>query len=43
VVDYLGPKYCMIFGLCMQALFGFILSGCYNQYVKRFVVQDSIY
>ncbi|WWD18375.1 hypothetical protein CI109_102825 [Kwoniella shandongensis] len=30
IVDYLGPKYTMIFGLCMQALFGFILSGCYN-------------
>lgn len=31
MVDYLGPKYCMIFGLCMQALFGFVLSGCYNK------------
>ncbi|WVO19205.1 uncharacterized protein IAS62_000483 [Cryptococcus decagattii] len=30
IVDYLGPKYCMIFGLCMQAIFGFVLSGCYN-------------
>lgn len=30
IVDYLGPKYTMIFGLCMQSLFGFVLSGCYN-------------
>ncbi|WRT67676.1 uncharacterized protein IL334_004648 [Kwoniella shivajii] len=30
VVDYLGPKYTMIFGLCCQALIGFILSGTYN-------------
>ncbi|ODN74417.1 hypothetical protein, variant [Cryptococcus amylolentus CBS 6039] len=30
IVDYLGPKYCMIFGLCVQSILGFILSGTYN-------------
>jgi hypothetical protein len=29
VVDYLGPKYTMISGLLLQALFGFIMSGLY--------------
>ncbi|GJJ08034.1 hypothetical protein Clacol_002241 [Clathrus columnatus] len=29
VVDYLGPKYTMITGLLLQALFGFIMSGVY--------------
>lgn len=26
-------QYCMIFGLCMQAIFGFALSGAYNKSV----------
>ncbi|WWC95989.1 hypothetical protein V866_002856 [Kwoniella sp. B9012] len=30
VVDWFGPKYCMIFGLCCQAIVGFILSGTYS-------------
>ncbi|WVQ96859.1 hypothetical protein IAU59_003966 [Kwoniella sp. CBS 9459] len=30
VVDWFGPKYCMIFGLCCQAIVGFVLSGTYN-------------
>ncbi|GFZ45318.1 Probable metabolite transport protein [Saitozyma sp. JCM 24511] len=35
IVDYLGPKYCMIFGLLMQALFGFIMSGTYELLKKH--------
>ncbi|TRM64448.1 major facilitator superfamily domain-containing protein [Schizophyllum amplum] len=31
IVDYLGPKNTMIFGLIMQAIIGFIMSGCYKQ------------
>lgn len=30
IVDYLGPKYTMITGLLLQALFGFIMSGTYT-------------
>ncbi|KAJ7183190.1 MFS Git1p-related glycerophosphoinositol and glycerophosphocholine permease [Mycena filopes] len=30
IVDYLGPKYTMILGLLLQALFGFIMSGLYS-------------
>lgn len=33
VVDYLGPKWCMITGLLLQAIIGFIMSGAYTQYV----------
>ncbi|KAF8583045.1 MFS Git1p-related glycerophosphoinositol and glycerophosphocholine permease [Ramaria rubella] len=29
-VDYFGPKYTMIIGLLLQALFGFIMSGLYT-------------
>jgi hypothetical protein len=35
IIDYLGPKNTMIFGLLMQALFGFIMSGLYNTLVKH--------
>lgn len=35
VVDYLGPKYTMITGLLFQALFGFIMSGCYGSLSKH--------
>lgn len=30
IVDYMGPKYTMIFGLLMQAIIGFIMSGLYT-------------
>lgn len=33
--DILGPKYTMITGLLCQAIFGFALSGAYNQLVKQ--------
>jgi len=42
VVDYLGPKYCMIFGLLMQALFGFVLSGTYNLLVPNHIAGFTI-
>jgi len=35
IVDYMGPKYTMIFGLVMQALIGFIMSGLYTQLSKH--------
>lgn len=31
----------MIFGLVMQAIFGFVLSGCYNLSVEREDLQSS--
>ncbi|KAM6504461.1 Major facilitator superfamily domain containing protein [Amanita muscaria] len=31
IIDYLGPKNTMIFGLLCQAVIGFIMSGLYNQ------------
>ncbi|KAH7098614.1 metabolite transporter [Auriculariales sp. MPI-PUGE-AT-0066] len=34
-VDYLTPKYCLLTGLLLQALFGFVMSGCYNQLSKN--------
>ncbi|TXT13503.1 hypothetical protein VHUM_00870 [Vanrija humicola] len=30
VADWIGPKYAMITGLLLQAIFGFALSGAYN-------------
>lgn len=30
VADWIGPKYAMIAGLLLQAIFGFALSGAYN-------------
>ncbi|KAL1411325.1 glycerophosphoinositol permease [Vanrija albida] len=33
--DWLGPKRCMVFGLVMQAIFGFALSGAYNYFKAR--------
>ncbi|EJD34786.1 MFS Git1p-related glycerophosphoinositol and glycerophosphocholine permease [Auricularia subglabra TFB-10046 SS5] len=35
VVDILGPKYTMITGLLFQALFGFVMSGCYSVLSKN--------
>lgn len=42
IVDYLGPKYCMIFGLLMQAIFGFALSGAYDRLVPDHIAGFAI-
>lgn len=33
--DWLGPKRCFIFGLVMQAIFGFSLSGGYSYFKQQ--------
>nr|NP_595141.1 putative glycerophosphodiester transporter [Schizosaccharomyces pombe]O94342.1 RecName: Full=Probable metabolite transport protein C1271.09 [Schizosaccharomyces pombe 972h-]CAA22199.1 glycerophosphodiester transporter (predicted) [Schizosaccharomyces pombe] len=33
--DLLGPKYCLITGLVLQSIFGFFMSGFYNQLVHK--------
>lgn len=46
VVDYFGPKYTMIFGLCCQAIVGFIMSGLYKQltnHIGAFAVVYGIF
>ncbi|KII95112.1 hypothetical protein PLICRDRAFT_48080 [Plicaturopsis crispa FD-325 SS-3] len=46
IVDYLGPKGTMIFGLVSQALIGFIMSGLYTQlrqHVSAFAVMYGIF
>ncbi|KZV92435.1 MFS general substrate transporter [Exidia glandulosa HHB12029] len=46
VVDYLGPKYTMITGLLFQALFGFVMSGCYgtlSKHIGGFAVMYGIF
>ncbi|KAJ3732129.1 MFS Git1p-related glycerophosphoinositol and glycerophosphocholine permease [Lentinula guzmanii] len=46
VVDYIGPKYCMITGLMSQAIIGFIMSGLYEQltsHVAAFAVVYGIF
>ncbi|KDR66707.1 hypothetical protein GALMADRAFT_232343 [Galerina marginata CBS 339.88] len=46
VVDYLGPKYTLIMGLLLQALFGFIMSGLYStltEHVAAFAVIYGIF
>jgi hypothetical protein len=35
-------QYCMIFGLCMQAIFGFALSGAYNKLVPNHIAGFAI-
>ncbi|KAJ6468381.1 metabolite transporter [Mycena sanguinolenta] len=35
VVDYLGPKYTMITGLILQAIFGFAMSAAYEKLKKH--------
>lgn len=30
VSDYLGPKYTLVVGVFLQAVFGFIMSGLYD-------------
>jgi MFS family permease len=32
LADYIGPKYCLITGLVLQAVFGFALSGAYDRF-----------
>jgi len=34
LIDYIGPKYCMILGLIIQAIFGFFMSGFYQQLIN---------
>ncbi|TXT07617.1 uncharacterized protein COLE_04541 [Cutaneotrichosporon oleaginosum] len=41
--DWLGPKYCMVFGSVMQAAFGFGLSGGYEYFKKRVVGFAIVY
>ncbi|KIK62441.1 hypothetical protein GYMLUDRAFT_41882 [Collybiopsis luxurians FD-317 M1] len=46
VVDFLGPKYCMITGLVCQAIIGFIMSGLYHKltsHVAAFAVVYGIF
>ncbi|KAJ7039634.1 major facilitator superfamily domain-containing protein [Mycena alexandri] len=46
IVDYLGPKYTMILGLLLQALFGFIMSGLYStlkNHIAAFAVMYGIF
>ncbi|KAI0059261.1 MFS general substrate transporter [Artomyces pyxidatus] len=43
VVDYLGPKYTMIAGLVLQAIFGFIMSGAYVELKKHIAGFAVIY
>ena len=46
IVDYLGPKYTMIFGLLSQAIIGFIMSGLYvtlSKHVAAFAVVYGIF
>ncbi|KAJ4480012.1 putative metabolite transporter [Lentinula aciculospora] len=46
IVDYIGPKYCMITGLICQAVIGFIMSGLYEQltsHVAAFAVVYGIF
>ncbi|KAF7970998.1 hypothetical protein HWV62_22253 [Athelia sp. TMB] len=42
-VDYLGPKWTMITGLLLQALFGFIMSGLYVQLEKHIAAFAVVY
>ena len=46
IVDYLGPKYTMVFGLLSQAVIGFIMSGLYvslTRHVAAFAVVYGIF
>ncbi|KAL7421317.1 glycerophosphoinositol permease [Cryptotrichosporon argae] len=42
VSDWIGPKYAMITGLLLQAIFGFALSGAYNQLVPNHIAGFAI-
>ena len=35
-------QYCMIFGLCMQAIFGFALSGAYQKLVPNHIAGFAV-
>jgi len=35
VLDYVGPKYCQIIGLLLQAIVGFIMSGLYTPLTRH--------
>ncbi|KZT29812.1 MFS Git1p-related glycerophosphoinositol and glycerophosphocholine permease [Neolentinus lepideus HHB14362 ss-1] len=43
VVDYLGPKYCQILGLVMQAIIGFIMSGLYTRLTHHIAAFAVVY
>lgn len=43
IVDYLGPKYTMIFGLLSQAVIGFIMSGLYVPLTKHIAAFAVVY
>ncbi|KDR66127.1 hypothetical protein GALMADRAFT_1362261 [Galerina marginata CBS 339.88] len=43
VVDYLGPRYTMILGLLIQAVFGFIMSGLYATLTKHIAAFAVVY
>ncbi|KAJ8502929.1 hypothetical protein ONZ45_g11307 [Pleurotus djamor] len=43
IVDYLGPKYTMIFGLLAQALVGFLMSGLYKHLVGNVAAFAVVY
>ncbi|KAF5392345.1 hypothetical protein D9757_001441 [Collybiopsis confluens] len=43
VVDYIGPKYCMITGLVCQAIIGFIMSGLYHQLTAHIAAFAVVY
>ncbi|EIN09771.1 MFS general substrate transporter [Punctularia strigosozonata HHB-11173 SS5] len=43
LVDYLGPKNTMIFGLIMQAIIGFIMSGAYQALTKHIAAFAVVY
>ncbi|KAF7759884.1 hypothetical protein Agabi119p4_11579 [Agaricus bisporus var. burnettii] len=45
-VDYIGPKYCLIGALILQAIVGFIMSGLYKvltQHVAAFVILYGVF
>lgn len=43
IVDYLGPKNTMIFGLVAQAIIGFIMSGLYDKLSKHMAAFAVVY
>ncbi|TXT04296.1 hypothetical protein VHUM_04183 [Vanrija humicola] len=42
ISDFIGPKYTMMFGLCMQAIFGFAMSGAYNKLTEGSVAGFAV-
>ncbi|TFK46065.1 MFS Git1p-related glycerophosphoinositol and glycerophosphocholine permease [Heliocybe sulcata] len=43
LVDYLGPKWCQVFGLSMQAIIGFIMSGLYTRLTNHIAAFAVVY